>query len=75
MKGTVTIMHIIRAIPGSKQTLSDNLEVQILIDRSLVLEVGKAVLVLLPADEVIALRRYLASHAKKFPIDGVGGGR
>lgn len=68
-------MHIIRAIPGSKQTLSDSLEVQILIDRSLVLEVGKAVLVLLPADEVVQLRRYLAQHAKKFPIDGNGGGR
>ena len=68
-------MHIIRAIPGSKQALSDNLEIQILIDRSLLLECGRAVLVLLPADEVIALRRYLAQHAKKFPIDGNGGAR
>ncbi len=67
-------MHIIRAIPGSKQMLSDNLEVQILIDRSLTLECGKAVLVLVPADEVIELRRYLAKHAKKFPIDGGKGG-
>ena len=66
--------HILRRIPGSQQPLSDNLNVQILIDRSLLLECGRAVLVLLSADEVIALRRYLAQHAKKFPIDGNGGG-
>ncbi len=62
--------HILRRIPGSQQPLSDHLVASVLIDRSLLLEAGKAVLLLLTHEEVIALRRYLAQHAKKFPING-----
>jgi hypothetical protein len=68
-------MHILpRRVAGSQQSLSDNLVVSILIDRSLTLTCGKAVLVLLTAEEAIELRRYLASHAKLYPIDGGKGG-
>ncbi len=62
--------HNLRQIPGSQQALSDHLIASILIDRSLLLEAGKAVLLVLTYEEVIELRRYLAQHAKKFPIDG-----
>jgi hypothetical protein len=64
-----------KRLVGSRQELSDHLVVSILIDRSLLLEAGKAVLLLLTHEEAIALRRYLASHAKLYPIDGNGGGR
>ena len=68
-------MHILpRRIPGSQQSLSDALVISILIDRSLTLTVGKAVLVLLTHEEAIELRRYLANHARLFPIDGGKGG-
>ena len=63
-------MHIIPRTPGSRQELSENLTIQILIDRSLLLEAGKAALLLLTYEEAIALRRYLANHAKLYPIDG-----
>jgi len=67
-------VHILpKRLAGSKQTLSDQLTVSILIDRSLTFECGKAVLVLLTHEEAIALRRYLANHAKLYPIDGKGG--
>ncbi len=64
-------MHILpRRVAGSQATLSDNLVVSILIDRSLTLTCGKAVLVLLTAEEAVALRRYLAQHSKLYPING-----
>ncbi len=60
-------MHIIpRRIPGSKSTLSDQLVVSILIDRSLTLEVGRAVLIVLSAEETTSLHVYLQKHQRKF---------
>jgi hypothetical protein len=59
-----------RRLPGSKQELSDQLVVSILIDRSLVLECGKAVLVLVTAEEAAALYTYLRKHSNKFQIGG-----
>lgn len=55
-----------RAIPGSKQSLSDDLTVSVLIDRNLILELGKAVLVILTAKEAAALYLYLEKHHFKF---------
>ncbi len=55
-----------RRLPGSKQPLSDNLTISILIDRNITLEVGKSVLVLLTAEEAAALRDYLQRHTAKF---------
>jgi hypothetical protein len=67
-------MHILpKRLVGSKQDLSDHLTVSVLIDRSLLLEAGKAVLLLLTYEEAIALRRYLANRAKLYPIGGKGG--
>jgi hypothetical protein len=62
--------HILRRIPGSSQPLSQHLVASVLIDRSLLLEAGRAVLLLLTYEEAVALRQYLAKHAKKFPING-----
>lgn len=58
--------HILRRIPGSTQPLSDHLVASILIDRSLLLEAGKAVLLLLTHEETVALIAYLKRHEKKF---------
>jgi len=67
-------MHILpKRLAGSKSELSDHLTVSILIDRSLLIEAGKAVLLLLTYEEAVELRRYLAKHAKLYPIDGKGG--
>lgn len=55
-----------RRIPGSKTPLSENLTVSILIDRALLFEAGKSVLLLLSAEETTALHIYLQHHEKKF---------
>ena len=65
-------MLSISRIPGSKQELSDQVTVQILLDRNLLLEVGRSVLVILTVDEAAALYHYLHSHKRKFVK--VGGG-
>lgn len=56
-----------RRIPGSKTSLSGDLTVSILIDRAMLLEVGKNVLLVLSAEEAAALYSYLQRHSKKFP--------
>lgn len=64
------MVNLPRRLPGSKQPLSDNLTVSILIDRNMTLEVGKAVLVLLTADETKALYDYLDKHRAMFNTGG-----
>jgi hypothetical protein len=67
-------MHSIPHIPGSKQVLSPNLTVSILIDRTLIFEVGKSVLLILGTDEARELYLYLHRNKRKF-ISNVGGGK
>ena len=55
-----------RRIAGSQQSLSDNLTVSILIDRTLLLECGKAVLLIVTADEAAELHAYLNKHRLKW---------
>ncbi len=57
-----------KRIPGSKVPLSDTITVSILIDRSLFLEVGRAVLVILNSEEAAALLEYLQKHSRKFQV-------
>ncbi len=64
-------MYILpKRIPGSKSQLSDQLTVSFLIDRALLLECGKAVLLLLTAEEAAALYVYLERHKGKFQRGG-----
>jgi hypothetical protein len=53
-------------IAGSKSTLSDNLTASVLMDRNLLCEIGKAVVVFLTPEEATALFRYLEKHQYKF---------
>ncbi len=55
-----------RTIPGSKTQLSDDLTVSILIDRAMLFELEKHVLVLLSKEEVYTLYLYLERHRFKF---------
>ena len=55
-----------RTIPGSKTQLSDDLTVSILIDRAMLFELEKHVLVLLSKEEVYTLYMYLERHRFKF---------
>ncbi len=55
-----------RRIPGTTETISDQLVVSFLIDRMCVLEVGKAVLVLLTPEEAKGLYTYLHKNKRKF---------
>ena len=60
-------MHTLpRRIPGSKTPLSDQLVVSILIDRALLLECGRSVLLILSAEEAAQLHLYLMRHERKF---------
>ena len=61
-------MHPIlpRKIAGSQQDISDQLSVSILIDRTLLLNCGRAVLVILTADEAASLQHYLNKHRLKW---------
>jgi len=63
-------MHILPPnpgrIPGTTEQLSDQLVASFLIDRMMVLEVGKSVLVLLTANEASALYSYLHKNNRKF---------
>ena len=64
-------MHVLpRRIPGSKTQLSDQLVVSILIDRALLLECGRSVLLLLSAEEAAHLHLYLLKHKNKFTQGG-----
>lgn len=65
-KANCTVNILPRRVPGSKQALSDNLTVSILIDRNVTLEVGKSVLVLLTSEEAAALLAYLQKHGNMF---------
>lgn len=55
-----------RSIPGSAQSLSEEVSVSILIDRHLILHICKGVLVNLTPEEAHALRVYLAKHSRKW---------
>ncbi len=67
-------MHIVpprpRKVPGSTAQLSDQLVISILVDRSLLLECGRAVLVVVTAEEAAALYAYLQKHHRKFQTGG-----
>lgn len=64
-------MHMLpRRIPGSKAALSDQLVVSILIDRMLLLECGRSVLLMLSAEEARNLYEYLVKHQRKFTQGG-----
>ncbi len=59
-----------RRIPGTQQSLSEELVVSILIDRTLTLTVGKATLVILTSTEAAELYKYLHRNKKKFLLNG-----
>ena len=57
-------------IPGSKATLSDTLTASFLIDRTLTLEIGQSVLVLLSTEEIRQLYAYLERNNALFFAKG-----
>ncbi len=59
-----------QAIPGMKVTLVKGLTVSIGIDRALVMELGKGVVVIFSPEETSLVFDYLLRHARKFSKGG-----
>ena len=66
MKGYTMHSLPLRRIPGTKETLSETVSVSFLIDRMLVVEIGKASVLFLTPDEAKALYGYLHRNKRKF---------
>ncbi len=55
-----------RRVAGSQENLSNDLVISILLDRNVLLEFGRGVLLILTAEETAALYTYLHKNKKKF---------
>ncbi len=70
---THLVFSLPRRIVGTQASLSDQLTVSILIDRTLTLTVGKATLILLTSNEAKELYLYLHKNKRKFVHVAEGG--
>jgi hypothetical protein len=58
------------AIPGTKTAIHEHLTLSIRIDRTLVFEIGKSVLVIFSPEETSQVVSYMLHHARKFALPG-----
>ena len=59
-----------QVILGTKQAITDSISVSIRLDRTLVVELGKNVVLIFSADETLELLDYLQRHVLKFVSKG-----
>lgn len=61
-------MQPLPSIPGTKTALNADIALSILLDRALLVEIGRNVIVVLSAEETRLLLDYLRQHSAKFVI-------